>query len=109
MYFLPEPQGHASLRPTFWPSAARGSVRVAAARGAPSPCSPPRVSCHSGARWATRVVGASSWVMRTLKSCSTAVSFRLPIISWNMSKASFLYSVSGSRWPYPRSPMPSFR
>ena len=62
----------------------------------------PWISRHRGSGGgASAVLGApsSAGPMRTLKSCSRTISLRRSVISWNMSKASFLYSVSGSRCP----------
>src|ERR1700730_11901855 len=94
LYFFPEPQGHGSLRPTFDEATSLGDEL-----GAPAS---PAISRHGGSGGgASAGLGSpsSAGPMRTLKSCSRTISLRRSVISWNMSKASFLYSVSASRCP----------
>ena len=102
------------MRPIFWPVGVRGTGRGAAIAGRPagarsSPGIAPRPSCA----WAHAViVGNSIGASRTtctLNNRSTTAPFTRSTMSWKRSNASFLYSVRGSRCPYPRSPMPSFR
>src|SRR4051794_15656162 len=99
LYFLPEPHGQGSLRPTF----ASRCLTVCDCDG-PEP--EKNIGCWRGGAGKARR-GAASWRCSPSRSTTTSIfqrnlttrSWIRSIISWNISNDSFLYSISGSRWP----------
>src|SRR5204862_2014057 len=100
LYFLPEPQVQGSLRPTFCEPRLTGA---GASFGAPE-----NVSGWRGGWGSIRSMRAVSDSRRSpSRSTTTSIfhryfttrSWTRSIISWKRSNDSFLYSMSGSRWP----------
>src|SRR5690349_13953437 len=99
LYFLPEPQGQGSLRPTLacWrltgAAASFGPVYITCSFGRGGGRA--RETRCDSSRSDSRPPPASSIFQSTL----TTRSWMRSIIDWNISNDSRLYSMSGSRWP----------
>src|SRR5260370_2246303 len=118
LYFLPDPHQQGSLRPSL-PAAAPPSA-AAAPTGAARRClgAPlrPALVAPSGSlgpdssRSRTSGFGGGGGALRCTRTRKIPATIELWMrsrSSLNISRASFLYSTSGSRWPYARSPTPS--
>src|ERR1039458_5599682 len=129
LYFLPLPQGHGSLRPTFGPVRTGLALALACASAAPAaslttslalgppppppvpvlvPPPPPKalvvvckVCCGAARRKFSNAIRDDA-LRKTLRQISV---FTLTISSSKILNASALYSSSGSRWPCARRPM----
>ena len=114
LYFLPEPHGHGSLRPTFgasrwtvstlasWPPDAGGAVRssstlAGARRDGHRRRAPRRCSRAAGRRRASLVAPRANGLEPTEVLDDLVLDPLLHRLK--SSKLSFLYSMSGSRWP----------
>src|ERR1044072_2111295 len=117
LYFLPEPHGHGSLRPTLGRSRLTGAVvgpspdvralpRACAAFAATSAstsssflsATPRSTIWRSFSFWSSGTA-ASSFLIWTWKIFFVTCSWMLSIISVNSEKPAFLYSFFGSFWP----------
>src|SRR5579885_455392 len=102
LYFLPEPHGQGSLRPTLPHDDGFLGSRFAEGGVASGICGTSS-SPVTGSTWCACIGGASGcggWLMISTRiNCDATVSrnlFKSVSKSW---KASDLYSFSGSRWP----------
>src|SRR3954466_14258936 len=101
LYFLPEPQGQGSLRPTF------GSRRLTVSCCTPCESLKTRFCFRAFGGGRARCTRSRSTASSPSRSTTTSIfqrylttwSWMRSIISWKISNDSFLYSMSGSRWP----------
>src|SRR6266481_73357 len=116
LYFLPEPQGQASLRPTLPQLEGSSGLRSGAAAPAVIPwrarvSAPARARASSSSPVEGSILCASMYgklagssgggaaLISTRISCEETASRRLALMASNRLNDSALYSLSGSRWP----------
>src|SRR6202011_1694991 len=105
LYFLPEPQGQSSLRPTLPQVAGFLGSRLAVAAGtSEAPANASSSSPVLGSNLWASIGGntgccCSGGTISTRINCAVTASRKCAIIASNRLKASDLYSCSGSRWP----------
>src|SRR6266481_1888267 len=105
LYFLPEPQGQSSLRPTLPQLAGFFGSRLAVAAGtSEAPANANASSPVFGSNLCASMCGStgcwsSGGTISTRISCAVTASRKCAIIASNRLNASDLYSCSGSRWP----------
>src|SRR6202163_3326963 len=105
LYFLPEPQGQSSLRPTLPQLAGFLGSRLAVAAGTSealanaSSSSPVFGSNLCASMCGNTGCCSSGGTISTRISCAVTASRKCAIIASNRLNASDLYSCSGSRWP----------
>src|SRR4051812_20912263 len=108
LYFLPEPQGQSSLRPTLPQLEGFFGSRLAAlALGAGASDTLAKAISSSpvfGSNLCASIAGStgccsSGGTISTRISCAVTASRKCAIIASNRLNASDLYSCSGSRWP----------
>src|SRR5438270_380708 len=105
LYFLPEPQGQSSLRPTLPQLAGFLGSRCSAAAGTSDALAKANSSSpvFGSNLWASMTGNIGCWssggTISTRISCAVTASRKWAIIASNRLNASDLYSCSGSRWP----------
>src|ERR1700737_2931578 len=105
LYFLPEPQGQSSLRPTLpQVSGFLGSRLAVAAGTSEAPANASSSSPVFGSNLCAAIGGnagccSSGGTISTRINCAVTASRKCAIIASNRPNASDLYSCSGSRWP----------
>src|SRR5256885_12606666 len=106
LYFLPEPQGQSSLRPTLPQVAGFCGSRSAAAVSGTSEALANAISSSPvfGSNLCASIGGStgccsSGGTISTRINCAVTASRRCAVIASYRPKASDLYSCNGSRWP----------
>src|SRR5579862_4556414 len=105
LYFLPEPQGQSSLRPTLPQLAgflgSRSAVAVGTSEALANAISSSPV--FGSSLWTSIAGNAGCWfsggTISTRISCAVTASRRCAVIASYRPNASDLYSCKGSRWP----------